>query len=203
MPSARMIFSALLRSMWFSAVGQRLRRRDHDGVARVDAHRVEVLHVADRDAGADGVSHHLVLDLFPAHAQRLLDKHLRDRRLGREPALRDAARAPRPGRRYRRRCRQGCTRGGSPPAARSPRAPRSPAPTCRRSRALRRRLADRGQQGPGTPGGPRRDGSFHARAEQPHVVLLEDARLGQRDSEVEARYRRRASAAMPPAARAR
>ncbi len=58
-------------------VGQRLRRRHHDAVARVDAHRVEILHIADRDAGVVRVPHHLVLDLLPAgHAP--LHQHLAD-----------------------------------------------------------------------------------------------------------------------------
>ena len=57
-------------------VVQRLRRRDDDRLARVDAHRVEVLHVADGDAVVAAVAHDLVLDLLPA-AQALLDQHLR------------------------------------------------------------------------------------------------------------------------------
>ena len=32
----------------------------------MDAHRVDILHVADGDAVVGGVSHHLVLDLLPA-----------------------------------------------------------------------------------------------------------------------------------------
>ena len=44
----------------------------------MDAHRVEVLHVADGDAGVGGVAHHLVFDLFPAE-QRALHQHLADR----------------------------------------------------------------------------------------------------------------------------
>ena len=43
----------------------------------MDAHRVDVLHVADGDAVVRAVAHHLVLDLFPAD-QRLLDQYLRD-----------------------------------------------------------------------------------------------------------------------------
>jgi hypothetical protein len=53
-------------------VGQRLTRGHHDGVAGVDAHRVDVLHVADDDAGVGSVAEHLVLQLLPAD-QRLLD----------------------------------------------------------------------------------------------------------------------------------
>ena len=69
-------------------VGERLRGRDHDRVARVDAHRVEVFHVADRDAGVCCIAHDLVLDLLPT-PQRPLDQHLVDRRR-REPARGDA-----------------------------------------------------------------------------------------------------------------
>mmetsp|Transcript_32315 Transcript_32315/g.108872 ORF Transcript_32315/g.108872 Transcript_32315/m.108872 type:complete len:207 (+) Transcript_32315:2033-2653(+) len=46
-------------------IRQRLRRRDDDGVARVDAQRVKVLHVADSDAIVVAVAHHLVLHLLP------------------------------------------------------------------------------------------------------------------------------------------
>ena len=72
-----MIFSADAAQHLVLAVGQRLGGRDHDRVAGVDAHRVEVLHVADRDAGVGGVAHHLVLDLFPA-LQGALQQHLAD-----------------------------------------------------------------------------------------------------------------------------
>ena len=41
----------------------------------MDAHRVEVFHVTDRDAVVAPVPHHLVFDLFPA-PQALLDQHL-------------------------------------------------------------------------------------------------------------------------------
>ena len=47
-------------------VAQRLARRDDDGVAGVHADRVEVLHVADGDAVARAVADDLVLDLLPA-----------------------------------------------------------------------------------------------------------------------------------------
>ena len=58
-------------------VRQRLRRSDDDGIARVDADRVEVLHVADGDAVVVAVAHDLVLDLFPA-GDAALDEHLAD-----------------------------------------------------------------------------------------------------------------------------
>jgi hypothetical protein len=60
------------------AVGEGLRRRHHDGVARVHPHGVEILHVADRDAGPRGVPHHLVLDLAPS-GERPLHQNLADR----------------------------------------------------------------------------------------------------------------------------
>ena len=47
-------------------VGKRLAGGHDDAVAGVDAHRVDVLHVADGDAVVGGVAHHLVLDLLPA-----------------------------------------------------------------------------------------------------------------------------------------
>mmetsp|Transcript_12244 Transcript_12244/g.26463 ORF Transcript_12244/g.26463 Transcript_12244/m.26463 type:complete len:392 (+) Transcript_12244:464-1639(+) len=57
-------------------VGERLRRRDDDRVARVDAERVEVLHVAHSDAVVGRVANDLVLDLLPA-LHRTLDQDLR------------------------------------------------------------------------------------------------------------------------------
>ncbi len=77
MPSARMILMAAERSVWWSDVGQRLGRRNDDGLARVDAHRVDVLHVTDGDARVAGVPHDLVLELLPAE-DALLDENLVD-----------------------------------------------------------------------------------------------------------------------------
>ena len=57
-------------------VGQRLRGGDDDALARVDAQRVEVLHVAHRDAVVVTVAHHLVFYLLPP-LQALLHQHLR------------------------------------------------------------------------------------------------------------------------------
>ena len=54
-------------------VGQGLGRGDGDGIAGVDAHRVQVLDRADDDAIVLAVAHHLHLELFPAD-QRLLDQ---------------------------------------------------------------------------------------------------------------------------------
>jgi len=41
----------------------------------MDAQRVEVLHVADRDAVVEAVAHNLILDLFPA-LEGFLHQHL-------------------------------------------------------------------------------------------------------------------------------
>ena len=56
---------------------ERLRRRHHDRIAGVDAHGIDVLHVAYRDAVVAGVAHHLVLDLFPS-LEAFLDQYLGD-----------------------------------------------------------------------------------------------------------------------------
>ena len=58
------------------AVGERLARRDHNALARVHAHGIEVLHVAHHDAVVVAVAHHLVLDLLPAD-EVFLDQDLR------------------------------------------------------------------------------------------------------------------------------
>ena len=58
------------------AVGERLRRRDDDRVAGVDAKRVKVLHVAHGDAVVAVVADHLVLELLPP-AQVLVNEDLR------------------------------------------------------------------------------------------------------------------------------
>ncbi len=47
-------------------VGQSLRRGHNNGVAGVDANRIDVFHVADGDAVACTVSHYFVLDFLPA-----------------------------------------------------------------------------------------------------------------------------------------
>ena len=68
-------------------VGERQRRRHRDRVARVHAHRIDVLDRADDDAVVRLVADDLHLELFPAeHA--FLDQHL-SRRRGVEPALDD------------------------------------------------------------------------------------------------------------------
>ena len=58
-------------------IAQRLRGRDDDRVAGVDADRVDVLHVADDDAVVGAVAQDFVLDLFPAQ-ERGLDQRLMD-----------------------------------------------------------------------------------------------------------------------------
>ena len=63
------------------AIGQSLRRSDDDTLTRMDAQRVEVLHVADRDAVVVAVAHHLVLYLLPA-LEALLHQHLGREREG-------------------------------------------------------------------------------------------------------------------------
>src|SRR5207253_2668438 len=65
-------------------IGQSLRGRDRDGVARVHAHRVEVLNRADDDDVVGEVAHHLKLELLPAE-YRLFDENLADGRGG-EPS---------------------------------------------------------------------------------------------------------------------
>ena len=61
------------------AVGQRLRRGNHDRFARVNAERVEVFHIAHRDAIVEAVAHHFILHFFPA-LQALFDQNLRGER---------------------------------------------------------------------------------------------------------------------------
>ena len=47
-------------------IAQCLAGGNHDAITGMNAHRIEVFHVADGDAIIGGVPHHLVLDLFPA-----------------------------------------------------------------------------------------------------------------------------------------
>ena len=58
-------------------VGQRLHRRDGDGIAGVHAHGIEILDGANDDAVIHSVAHHFHLELFPAD-QRFFDQHLAD-----------------------------------------------------------------------------------------------------------------------------
>ena len=69
-------------------VGERLRGRDRDRLARVHAHRVDVLDRADHDHVVGVVAHHLELVFLPTD-DAALDQDLRDR-ARREPALGDA-----------------------------------------------------------------------------------------------------------------
>src|SRR6185295_11682357 len=61
-------------------VRKRHLRGDRDGVAGVNAHRVEILDRADDDDVVVPVANHLELELVPAE-QALLDEHLPDRAL--------------------------------------------------------------------------------------------------------------------------
>ena len=191
-PSARMIASAALRSRWWTGVGQRLDGRDDDRVAGVDAERVDVLHRADGDARVVGVAHHLVLDLLPAD-EALLDHHLADRagaQAGPDPlavgrlGLDDAAAGPAERERRADDRRQADRR-------RAPRRPmRRAAP--RRSRPRRSTL---GAYGSPIRSSRSRNASRSSAIriassgvpEQPDAVALEDARLGQRDRQVQRR----------------
>ncbi len=90
-------------------VGERLRRRDRDRVARVDAHRVEVLDRADDDDVVVEVAHHLELVFLPAddgfldqdlvdraHREALAGGELELRRVLGDPSARAAERERRP-----------------------------------------------------------------------------------------------------------
>ncbi len=65
-PTARITVSAWSRSTWYWPVGERLLRRDRDAVARVHAHRVDVLDRAHDQRVVVAVAHHLELELAPA-----------------------------------------------------------------------------------------------------------------------------------------
>ena len=58
-------------------VGKRLRGRDGDGIAGVNAHRVDILDRADHDEVVAKVAHHLELEFLPAD-HRFLDQRLMD-----------------------------------------------------------------------------------------------------------------------------
>ena len=47
-------------------VGERLGRRYHDAFARMDAQRVEIFHITDRDAVVVAVADDLIFNLLPA-----------------------------------------------------------------------------------------------------------------------------------------
>ena len=165
-------------------VGQGLARRHDDAVAGVDPHRVQVLHVADRDAVVRAVPHHLVLDFLPAH-QRLFHQDLGDG-AGVEAApyddvellwrLGDAAAGAPEGVGGADHQRQSELLGGAARLVEGA-----------DDRGRRRGLANGREQRPeplpvlGVLDGLQR------RAEEPHVVLLENAGVGKLDREVEPR----------------
>ena len=58
------------------AVREGLRRSNYDGLSGVDSERVEILHVADRDAVVIAVADNFILHFLPS-LEALLDKNLR------------------------------------------------------------------------------------------------------------------------------
>ena len=60
-------------------VGQGLGGADHDAVAGMNAHRINIFHVADGDGGIVGIPHDLVFDLLKA-LDGFFHQHLMDRR---------------------------------------------------------------------------------------------------------------------------
>ena len=52
-------------------IAKGLARRNHNAVPGMNAHGIEVFHVADRDAIAFAISHHLVLHFLPAQQAAL------------------------------------------------------------------------------------------------------------------------------------
>ena len=76
-PTARMQREGRVAHPLVLPVGERHRRRDRHRVARVDAHRVDVLDRADDDGVVRAVAHDLELELLPA-GHRLLDQDLGD-----------------------------------------------------------------------------------------------------------------------------
>ena len=146
------------------------------------AHRIQVLHVANSDAGVVGVAHDLVLDFFPA-GERALDQHLPDRTRGesladdgfelerafRHPAAGTAERVGRPNhQRKPDRCREFL---GS---------------IDRRHRAaVRHRLADAQQDALEGLSILRLTDRRQRRPEDAHLAALEDTGVGERHRQVE------------------
>ena len=65
-----------LRQIVDILLGEALARSEHYALTGMDAKRIEILHVADRDAAVRGIADDLELNLLPS-LQRLLDEHLR------------------------------------------------------------------------------------------------------------------------------
>ena len=59
-------------------VGQSLRRANHNGVAGVNAYRIQILHIADGNGGVIGIAHDLILNFLVA-LDAFFHKHLVDR----------------------------------------------------------------------------------------------------------------------------
>ena len=57
------------------AVGKRLRRRHYNTFAGMDAQRIEIFHVTNRDHIVETIANHFILYLFPAF-QRFFNQHL-------------------------------------------------------------------------------------------------------------------------------
>ncbi len=164
-------------------VGEGLAGRDHDAVAGVDAHGVEVLHVADGDAVVGAVAHHLVLDFLPAQ-QAALQQHLVDG-AGGQPAGHDALHVV---------LGVGDAAAGAAQGVGGAHHQGQAQPAGHLSRlvhggdggALRHRLADVGQHALeelavlGLADGVQR------RAQEAHAVAVEDAGVGQVHGQVEA-----------------
>ena len=56
-------------------IGKRLRRRDNDALAGMDAHRVHVLHIAHGDRITVTIAHDFIFNFLPA-GEILFDEHL-------------------------------------------------------------------------------------------------------------------------------
>ncbi len=163
-------------------VREGLRGGDDDALPRVDPHRVEVLHVADRDAVVEGVAHNLILDLFPA-GEALLDEHLRSRG---ESALEHGAERAGAVRRAAPLSAEGV--GGAYHDRVADRFSRAEPGLDRRDRgASGREHADPGELLDEELAVLRRDDRRDRSAEDADAVALEDAAFGELDAAVEGR----------------
>ena len=150
----------------------------------MDPHRVQILHVADGDAVVRTVAHHLVLDFLPAH-QRLFHQDLGDG-AGVEAApyddiefpgcLGDAAAGAPEGVGGADHQRQAEILGGAPRLVEGA-----------DDRGRRRGLANGREQRPEPLAVLGVLDRLQRRAEEPHVVLFENAGVGELDREVEPR----------------